>query len=207
MERFPLSLINDPTAVTNEDRRDIYNNILLFTVMGDNYQRSPSEMHIFQCKSSPVSPRIQSKPSPVSRPYKPLHLRKDFLKTSIDIQLIFSIQLLSNIVVCDSFGCGIDHFLLWCYLESRLSKLHVYYVECKHFPFCHKPSHFIYYPSDVSSRGTMFQTSSIIVMWTLSLVTEAEALADAAGDRCIIGRSLECASWSYHIQLSKSLRF
>ena len=55
MERFPLSLINDPTAVTNEDRRDIYNNILLFTVMGDNYQRSPSEMHIFQCKSSPVS--------------------------------------------------------------------------------------------------------------------------------------------------------
>ena len=101
MERFPLSLINDPTAVTNEDRRDIYNNILLFTVMGDNYQRSPSEMHIFQCKSSPVS-----------RPYKPLHLHKDFLKTSIDIQLIFSIQLLSNIVVCDSFGCGIDHFLL-----------------------------------------------------------------------------------------------
>ncbi|KAI0228914.1 Epidermal growth factor receptor kinase substrate 8 [Lamellibrachia satsuma] len=51
MERFPLSLISDPTAIVNEDRRDVYNNILLFTIMGDNYQRTPSEMHIFQCKS------------------------------------------------------------------------------------------------------------------------------------------------------------
>ena len=55
MERFPLSLISDPTAIVNEDRRDVYNNILLFTIMGDNYQRTPSEMHIFQCKSISVS--------------------------------------------------------------------------------------------------------------------------------------------------------
>ncbi|KAK2190672.1 hypothetical protein NP493_70g01038 [Ridgeia piscesae] len=52
MERFPLNLITDPTAIMNDDRRDVYNNILLFTISGDTYQHTPSEMHIFQCKST-----------------------------------------------------------------------------------------------------------------------------------------------------------
>ena len=56
MECFPLSLIKDPAAVTNQDRRDIYNNILLFTVLEDPKKRSDqSEMHLFQCLSRPVS--------------------------------------------------------------------------------------------------------------------------------------------------------
>ena len=55
MERFPLNLITDPTAIMNDDRRDVYNNILLFTISGDTYQHTPSEMHIFQCKSTTVS--------------------------------------------------------------------------------------------------------------------------------------------------------
>ena len=51
-------------------------------------------------------------------------------------------------------------------------------------------------------------TSLIIVMWNhkpISVVTQAEALVDAADDQYIIGRSIECAS--YDVQLSKSLHF
>ena len=55
MERFPLSLVTDPTAVTNDDRRDVYNNVVLFTVVEDPHRRAPSEMHIFQSISNPVS--------------------------------------------------------------------------------------------------------------------------------------------------------
>ena len=58
MERFPLTLVTDPTAVTNEDRRDVYNNIFLLTVMEDDYKRSPTEMHIFQCVSHHVCTAI-----------------------------------------------------------------------------------------------------------------------------------------------------
>ena len=57
---FPLSLVNDPTSVISDDKKDVYNNILLFTVLDDkdstnNKKKSkdttglPSEMHIFQC--------------------------------------------------------------------------------------------------------------------------------------------------------------
>ena len=56
MERFPLHLVNEPTAVTNSNVRDVYNNIVLFTVMEDTYRRAPTEMHIFQCAGGPVSP-------------------------------------------------------------------------------------------------------------------------------------------------------
>ena len=55
MERFPLTLLADITAVTNSNRRDIYNNIVLFTVQEDRYKRSPSEMHLFQVLGKPVS--------------------------------------------------------------------------------------------------------------------------------------------------------
>ena len=63
VEMFPLSLVNDPTSVISDDKKDPYNNILLFTVFEDkgnsNYNKkksastkdlnTPSEMHIFQC--------------------------------------------------------------------------------------------------------------------------------------------------------------
>lgn len=55
MERFPLSFVSEPTAVTKSDRREIYNNIVLFTVHEDGHKRAPSEMHIFQVLSKPVS--------------------------------------------------------------------------------------------------------------------------------------------------------
>ncbi|ODN06605.1 Epidermal growth factor receptor kinase substrate 8 [Orchesella cincta] len=42
MERFPLQLIRDPTAFTNTNPGELYNNIFAFTV-------HPVEMHIFQC--------------------------------------------------------------------------------------------------------------------------------------------------------------
>lgn len=41
MERFPLHLIRDPTAFTNSNPGELYNNIFAFIV-------HPVEMHIFQ---------------------------------------------------------------------------------------------------------------------------------------------------------------
>jgi epidermal growth factor receptor kinase substrate 8 len=64
VEMFPLELVNDPTSVISDEKRDSYNNILLFTVFEDksavsNGKNKPptngsssslnSEMHIFQC--------------------------------------------------------------------------------------------------------------------------------------------------------------
>uniref|UniRef100_A0A6M2DQI0 Putative epidermal growth factor receptor kinase substrate n=1 Tax=Xenopsylla cheopis TaxID=163159 RepID=A0A6M2DQI0_XENCH len=54
MERFPASLIQEPTAFTSLDPMEMYNNILVFIVGGsDNGQTANmrSEMHIFQCQS------------------------------------------------------------------------------------------------------------------------------------------------------------
>lgn len=49
MERFPVSLIQEPTAFMSNDSMEIYNNILVF-IVGDERQlnNSQSEMHIFQ---------------------------------------------------------------------------------------------------------------------------------------------------------------
>ena len=53
VELFPLNLVHDPTSVVSDDKKDVYNNILLFTVLEDSKKKnsgsSPSEMHIFQC--------------------------------------------------------------------------------------------------------------------------------------------------------------
>ncbi|XP_023231843.1 epidermal growth factor receptor kinase substrate 8-like protein 2 [Centruroides sculpturatus] len=51
VERFPMSLISDPTACTSDGRRELYNNILIFIVREDpkSKNHNPSEMHIFQC--------------------------------------------------------------------------------------------------------------------------------------------------------------
>ena len=53
----PLNLIHEPTSVINDDKKDIYNNILLFTVLEDSKKMSSnqSEMHIFQCLKNHAS--------------------------------------------------------------------------------------------------------------------------------------------------------
>ncbi|KAK2157390.1 hypothetical protein LSH36_193g15031, partial [Paralvinella palmiformis] len=54
MERFPVSAISQPTAVTNDDRRDVYNNIVLFTIIEESRKGPQSEMHLFQCIGRPA---------------------------------------------------------------------------------------------------------------------------------------------------------
>ncbi|XP_022160069.1 epidermal growth factor receptor kinase substrate 8-like [Myzus persicae] len=51
MERFPISLVKEPTAFTSNDPMEIYNNILVFVV---GQVDSRSEMHIFQSQSVPA---------------------------------------------------------------------------------------------------------------------------------------------------------
>jgi hypothetical protein len=50
MERFPVALIQEPTAFTSHDPMEMYNNILVFIVGEARAERlgSRSEMHIFQ---------------------------------------------------------------------------------------------------------------------------------------------------------------
>ena len=59
VELFPLDLLHEPTSVVSDDKKDIYNNILLFTVLEDPRKKlitgTPSEMHIFQCVRTHVS--------------------------------------------------------------------------------------------------------------------------------------------------------
>lgn len=54
MERFPLEQVVEPTAKMNRDRRDVYKNILIFSVIGERGRNPESEMHIFQCISVPA---------------------------------------------------------------------------------------------------------------------------------------------------------
>jgi epidermal growth factor receptor kinase substrate 8 len=70
VESFPVSLVADPTCVISNDKKDTFNNIVLFTVLEDTRKKPsssssnnnatvsggtvsagtpPSEMHIFQC--------------------------------------------------------------------------------------------------------------------------------------------------------------
>lgn len=51
MERFPVTLIQEPTAFTSRDPMEMYNNILVFTVADDSGSGQRAEMHIFQCQS------------------------------------------------------------------------------------------------------------------------------------------------------------
>lgn len=49
MEKFPVALIQEPTAFTSHDPMEMYNNILVFIVGDEPSQRNGrSEMHIFQ---------------------------------------------------------------------------------------------------------------------------------------------------------------
>lgn len=56
LERFSLDLVYEPTAIFKDDKREIYTNLILFTVLDDPRKRSgPSDMHIFQSIANPVS--------------------------------------------------------------------------------------------------------------------------------------------------------
>jgi hypothetical protein len=54
MERFPVALIQEPTAFTSHDPMEMYNNILVFIVGEERQERlgPRSEMHIFQVSFS-----------------------------------------------------------------------------------------------------------------------------------------------------------
>ena len=56
LEKFPLDLVYEPTAIFKDDKREIYNNLILFSVLEDSRKRNgPSDMHIFQSVVNPVS--------------------------------------------------------------------------------------------------------------------------------------------------------
>ena len=56
LERFPVQFVQEPTAIFKNDRREIYNNLILFTVMDEsNKKDSQADMHIFQSVRTPVS--------------------------------------------------------------------------------------------------------------------------------------------------------
>ena len=59
MERFPVELIQEPTAFTSHDPLEIYNNILVFIVGEERPIDSHSEMHIFQCQSVPAQELVE----------------------------------------------------------------------------------------------------------------------------------------------------
>ncbi|XP_048779459.2 epidermal growth factor receptor kinase substrate 8-like protein 1 isoform X5 [Ostrea edulis] len=49
LERFPLDLVHEPTAIFKDDKREIYTNLILFTVLEDPRRRNgQADMHIFQ---------------------------------------------------------------------------------------------------------------------------------------------------------------
>lgn len=55
LERFSLDLVYEPTAIFKDDKREIYTNLILFTVLDDPRKRSgPSDMHIFQSIANPA---------------------------------------------------------------------------------------------------------------------------------------------------------
>ena len=96
MERFPLELVREPTAVTNRDSRDVYNNIILFTVADDGQRvgGNAAEMHIFHVLGKPVS-------GPKFTAYSSLIGPKFSVYTSLihlDALLHFSIHLERNIL-------------------------------------------------------------------------------------------------------------
>ena len=55
VERFPLSLVCRPTAVSSESPGDVYDNVVVLVVLGDTQQQLPPEVHIFQCLKNPVN--------------------------------------------------------------------------------------------------------------------------------------------------------
>lgn len=55
LERFPLAQVFEPTAVLKNDRRETYNNLVMFTIIEDPRRKNgPSDMHIFQSITAPA---------------------------------------------------------------------------------------------------------------------------------------------------------
>jgi hypothetical protein len=54
MEKFPLSLIYRPAAISCSPD-DIYDNVAVITVLGDAKQQTVPEVHMFQCIDQPVN--------------------------------------------------------------------------------------------------------------------------------------------------------
>ncbi|KAL8574358.1 hypothetical protein ACOMHN_057350 [Nucella lapillus] len=55
LERFPVQCIQEPTAIFKNDRREIYNNLVLFTVMEEGHKKdAQADMHIFQSVRTPA---------------------------------------------------------------------------------------------------------------------------------------------------------
>lgn len=53
LESFPISHVHDPVNITSSDPKELYDDIIMFTVQGD-MSRKLSEMHIFQSIGKPV---------------------------------------------------------------------------------------------------------------------------------------------------------
>ncbi|PVD21182.1 hypothetical protein C0Q70_19350 [Pomacea canaliculata] len=55
LERFPVHFVQEPTAIFKNDRREIYNNLILFTIIDESNKRdAQADMHIFQSVSTPA---------------------------------------------------------------------------------------------------------------------------------------------------------
>ncbi|XP_076450323.1 epidermal growth factor receptor kinase substrate 8-like [Babylonia areolata] len=55
LERFPVQSLQEPTAIFKNDRREIYNNLVLFTVLEEAHKKdAQADMHIFQSVRTPA---------------------------------------------------------------------------------------------------------------------------------------------------------
>jgi len=55
IEQIPFSLISQVSQVVGDRTCSPFDNILVFTVLEDEFQMAPPEMYFFQCLDSPVS--------------------------------------------------------------------------------------------------------------------------------------------------------
>ena len=55
IEHIPFSLISQVSDVVNDRSCAPFDNILVFTVLEDEFQMAPPEMYFFQCHDAPVS--------------------------------------------------------------------------------------------------------------------------------------------------------
>lgn len=55
LERFPFAALRNPVAISKPDKREVYNNLVLLTVVDNSGNRdSQAHMHIFLAGSVPV---------------------------------------------------------------------------------------------------------------------------------------------------------
>jgi len=49
IESFPISFVSNPVHVQSDNKSDVYNNIVIFTVQSDSNRTTQAEMNLFQC--------------------------------------------------------------------------------------------------------------------------------------------------------------